>query len=405
VLAARRACGLYPAIAGLALAIVPIAGTAVLAAEPEAPATADRREVYPAEFFARFAPSTALDMARRVPGFAIDTGGGDVRGFAGAAGNVVFDGARASSKSEGIEAILARIPARRVIRIEVGPGHLFGSDFAGKSQVLNLVLSREGGIDGNVKASAARLSTGKAYGNLEGSVLIRTGGSMFNLSGGSGRFAQVERGFDDIRRASDGTRVEFREKVNHLTDRSPYFSASWAAEHDASHAAHFNLRYAPGRFKLDQSNHVIPEVGPARDDVLSQILRPAKYEVGGDLTRPLAGGALKLVALANRRERDDYDASFNRIAGVTTGGFEQTVVSRYDEVVGRASWSHPRFLGLVAEFGSELAFNRLDNRTALFAVRQGGVRSRIDLPVDQAEVSELRSQSYVNLGRQLSGRD
>ena len=103
---------------------------------------------------------SALDIARRVPGFALDLGNADTRGFAGAAGNVVINGARPSSKAETLETTLARIPARRVARVEVGPGDLYGAEYSTKSQVLNVILSAEGGIDGNVTASVRRLYTG-----------------------------------------------------------------------------------------------------------------------------------------------------------------------------------------------------------------------------------------------------
>ncbi|HZG45093.1 MAG TPA: TonB-dependent receptor, partial [Allosphingosinicella sp.] len=71
-----------------------------------APAQATRTTAYDAAFFAQFAPRTALDIARRVPGFTLDLGNTDTRGFAGAAGNVVINGARPSSKAETIETTL-----------------------------------------------------------------------------------------------------------------------------------------------------------------------------------------------------------------------------------------------------------------------------------------------------------
>jgi len=97
--------------------VVALAAAAPLAAQQPVgegpdltPATqATRSTRYDAAFFAPFAPSSALDIARRVPGFALDQGNSDVRGFAGAAGNVVFNGARPSSKSESLETLLARI--------------------------------------------------------------------------------------------------------------------------------------------------------------------------------------------------------------------------------------------------------------------------------------------------------
>ena len=93
--------------------------------------TGKRTTSYDAAYFAQYAPRTALDIARRVPGFQLDLGATqtdlgqvDVRGFAGTAGNVVFNGARPTSKAETLEVTLARIPAQRVIRVEVGPGDL-----------------------------------------------------------------------------------------------------------------------------------------------------------------------------------------------------------------------------------------------------------------------------------------
>ena len=51
---------------------------------------ASRTTGYDAAFFAQYAPRTALDIVRRVPGFQIESGNSDTRGFAGAAGNVVI---------------------------------------------------------------------------------------------------------------------------------------------------------------------------------------------------------------------------------------------------------------------------------------------------------------------------
>jgi hypothetical protein len=365
-------------------------------------AEAPRTTTYEAAFFAQFAPNNALDIVRRVPGFQLEETEGEVRGFSGTAGNVVLNGSRPSSKSESLQAMLAKIPARRVLKVEVASGDVYGSDYAGKSQVLNVVLSKEGGVDGNVKASILRLHEGSVTPNLEASALIRSGASSFNVSAGTGRFRQVEVGFDDITRASDGARLEFRDKVNDIDEYNPFFSASWSHEGATNRSVHLNLRYAPSRFKLFQTNHVTPAVGPERDDRLRQDYRNTAYELGGDITRPLGGGALKLVALANRRDRDNFDSYNNRVADVTTGGFEQFQNARYDEVLGRLSWSHPKLLGMTAEIGNELAYNKLENATELFLLGPGGARTRIDLPIDKATVDELRTETYLNLGRPLT---
>ena len=123
------------------------------------------------------------------------------------------------------------------------------------------------------------------------------------LSGAeAGRSAQTENGFDEVRRASDGVLLERREKTNVVSERFPAIAASWAHDGGANKAAHLNLRYAPGHFTLQQFNHVTPASAPARDDRLTQDSHPTRYEIGGDITRPLGSGALKLIGLANRRE-------------------------------------------------------------------------------------------------------
>src|SRR5450432_900752 len=87
---------------------------AALAAEPPAPqAIAGPAEAspsvisYPASFFASMGAETAYDMVLRVPGFAFDDGS-SVRGFAGAAGNVLIDGQRPASKTDDLISILRR---------------------------------------------------------------------------------------------------------------------------------------------------------------------------------------------------------------------------------------------------------------------------------------------------------
>src|SRR5690242_19642076 len=93
----------------------------VVAAPAPAPATAPAQEgvtSYPASFFDAAHPNTASDMMRYLPGFTLDTGNG-VRGYEGAAGNVLIDGQRPATKSDDLGSILSRILASQVERIDV----------------------------------------------------------------------------------------------------------------------------------------------------------------------------------------------------------------------------------------------------------------------------------------------
>src|SRR5688572_18831907 len=139
----------------------PDAPAAAPAADPARSESVGGRTIYQAAYFRAFSPSNALEIVERVPGFSLDLGAQDVRGFGQAAGNVVINGSRPSSKSDTLATVLARIPASRVARVEVGPGDLFGSEFSGKPQVLNLVTTAAGGLAGTVNASLARTYDGR----------------------------------------------------------------------------------------------------------------------------------------------------------------------------------------------------------------------------------------------------
>ena len=399
------------ALAGASLAVLAAAGPALAQATGDrpvpAPTQATRTTSYDAAFFAQYAPRTALDIARRVPGFNLDLGNADIRGFAAAAGNVVINGARPSSKAETLETTLSRIPARRVSKVEVGPGDLYGADYSSKSQVLNIIMSAEGGIDANVTGSVRRLYTGRLVPDGSASALIRRGASSINLSAGTANVLNHEEGTDTLVDVATGEVVERRRKFNSYHDFNPYISGSWALERAADKAIRVNARWSPGQFDLHQRNRVTVTGEPPRDDSLLQDYDNPVFELGGDVTRPLAGGAIKLVGLATRRKRDYFDSYVQRNGlrddgAVQVGGFEQFQKAKRNETIGRLTWTRQNLAGFSVETGGEAVLNTLDNTTELFVVEADGSKTRIDLPIDSAKVKEKRGEVFVNVGRSLS---
>lgn len=375
-------------------------------APPPGSTQATRTTAYEAAFFAQYSPRTALDIARLVPGFALDLGDLDTRGFAGAAGNVVINGSRPSSKAETLTDTLRNIPASRVVRVEVGPGDLYGSEYSTKSQVLNVILSAVGGVDGNVTASIRRLYTGRIVPDGSVSALIRTGQSSINLSAGTSNVLNLEEGTDELVDITDDTHefIEHRRKFNSYRDFNPYISGSWALEKASDNALRANFRWSPGKFYLTQRNHVTPAAGPERDDDLLQNFKSPVYEIGGDVTRPLAGGAIKLVGLATRRQRDWLERYRFRTEGGGTvlGGFEQLQDAQRNETILRLNWTRQNLAGFSVETGIEGALNTLDHQVQLFEFLAGGTPVQKPLPIDEAKVKEKRAEGFVRIGRQLS---
>jgi hypothetical protein len=370
-----------------------------------------RTTAYDAGFFAKYAPRTALDIVQRIPGFTLDLGntaastGQDVRGFAGTAGNVVVNGERPSTKSETLDAYLSRIPASRVKRVEVGPGDLHGADYTGKTQVANLILIEGGGgLAGNATVSAERHFTGKITPTGSATASLSRGPSTFNIAGDTSRFDQTEEGFDLLTNSVTGERIELQRKVNDIVDYSPFLSASWALDKGSSDSADLNVRYHLDHFILHQRSHVTPTVGGEHDDALVEDDPTKTFEIGGDVTRPLAGGAIKFVGLVSRQRRHTLDESETGDLGhrEVLGGFLQLSQAQRNETLGRLTWTDPKLAGFNFEAGGEVAWNTLQDNLSLFELEQGGTETRIDLPLDNARVTELRGEFWVNGSRPLT---
>ena len=111
-------------VAAIALAGLPAMAWAQDAA-PAAPAPAGQTTTplrsFDPVYFAQFAPRTALDMVRQIPGFSIAEGE-DRRGLGQVSSNVLINGERFSGKSNDVVSELGRIGAANVIRIELIDG-------------------------------------------------------------------------------------------------------------------------------------------------------------------------------------------------------------------------------------------------------------------------------------------
>src|SRR5689334_7844118 len=118
-------------------ALVQAAAVAAAPAPVEAPAQ-QAVTSYGPEFFASMRLANANEMVQRIPGFTLDTGS-SVRGYEGAAGNVLVDGQRPSSKSDSLDEYLRRIPAAAVARIDIIRGGAPGIDMQGKPVIANVV--------------------------------------------------------------------------------------------------------------------------------------------------------------------------------------------------------------------------------------------------------------------------
>lgn len=136
--------------------------------------------------FAAARPNTALEMINRIPGFSFD-GGDNVRGFAGAAGNALIDGARPTSKTDGLGDTLARIPIDQVERIDIIRGGAPGIDMQGQTVVANVIRKK---VDTFQQVFSVRSflfsDTGKTIPGWNYQATRRVGEHQFDFSAGRG---------------------------------------------------------------------------------------------------------------------------------------------------------------------------------------------------------------------------
>lgn len=336
---------------------------------------------YPASFFEAAQLNTANDMVARLPGFVFD-GGSGVRGFAGAAGNVLIDGERPTTKSDDLVSILRRIPASQVERIDVIRGGAPGIDMQGKTVLANVVRKGGASTTGLISIVNQFIYDGR---NAPG---IRLEGSRR----GEGKILEgslVMAGFVDDG-AGDGQLVQ-RDASGVLLDRADIESEADGGQYVGTAA--YETPLAGGKFRINgraffqrfyYGEHDTFELSPvvAKDRELEERL---ETEIGLRYGRDL-GPRTKLETLFIQQwKSQDFGLRFQ------AGGDEERYTNErtLGETIGRSSINFRQSDKLSMEFGGEGAFNWLESETA-YSVNG----SPITLPAANVRVEEKRGEVF-----------
>ena len=339
---------------------------------------------YPPAFFAQAQPANAQEMIARLPGFTFDDGA-DVRGYEGAAGNVLIDGQRPASKSDDLYDILRRIPAGQVARIDVIRGGAPGIDMQGKSVLANVIRARSGGIHGLVAVSdEASVDDGrhKVYARLEASgggdgrawEVALKGGNAGDWGSGDGPHTRI---FAD---GSPTVRGRVQSQANGMPSAAsgsyelPLFGGRLKV----------NGRLASDRYDYDETSRdaaPAPRLTRTHDGDDTD-----ETEIGANFGRGF-GARLRLDLVALRRSKDETFAELFRPPG-STAAFSQA--SGTVETIGRGVLKFAQRPSLSWEAGGEIAVNTLDNRVRF---SQDGVA--IALPAANVRVEEKRWELFA----------
>jgi outer membrane receptor protein involved in Fe transport len=356
---------------------------AVVAPAPSGPEAAGVTS-YSQAFFAAQNPNSALEMVGRLPGFSLDTGDA-VRGFEGAAGNVLIDGQRPASKTDSLDTILSRIPASKVERVDVIRGGAPGIDMQGKTVIANVVLKKGGAIRGLFAVSGYHLGDGRTFPGVRAEASGSLPGDRtweLALRGGGGPDDGIGPGVSSFKFANGAPTQQIRIAI-HGDDVSG--SATGAFETPLfGGRLRVNGLYAPEKFKEPETDTVI---APTLDvQTFNFVQKTTDTELGGRFTRNFGPDTnIELVGLHSTRHRSVDSTSL--VDGSNSDFFNDRHSS---ESIARAVVKRRFGQKVSVELGAETADNKLDSATR-FTV-DGASQ---DLPAANVRVEEKRSEAFL----------
>lgn len=341
--------------------------------------------VYLADVFAAAAPASARDMLDRMPGFSLVQPDADVRGYSGAQGNVLIDGARPASKREDVSELLRRIPAEAVERIELIRGGAGGVDMGGYAVLANVVRKHVVEAEGEVQFGGLASTDGWAAPSGQAHYVRRWDGRVLELT------ARLEPEFDDDsgkgsiwRETAGGVETKRRQEVTRKT------------QHDAEVAATWLQPLAGGQFNATAA---VRGEGARADTVLKALSGAAELEIideREDFTelelgaryQGALGAATTAEALASQRlgRLIAYERSER---GGETESFDET--TRTGESIARIDLTHRRSNQLSLSAGLEGAFNFLESEARLTEHR-----APVFLPGSDVRIEERRVEGALS---------
>ncbi len=362
----------------------------VIAQVPDSGSQGSDNVTYPPEFFQRYQVNTALEMVNRVPGFSLDDGG-DLRGFGTSVGNVLINDKRPSTKGDAPSAILARISADQVEKIELIRIKVRDIDLQGHIEVVNVVLSQDSPTIyrwelhwretvGTGSSPGGSISLSDNWNDIEFNVGVDARWAKFGDPG-------TVRTFD-----GDGTLTEIRTNVDdgHGPNANAYLNASsWLGETFVQLNSKVGIENRNIYFYFDNFPQGVGE--EPNSEVITTLRRNIRLDMSFDAERSfsdnLSAKGIVLYALLDgdpQQSQEDLDFDGNR----TRFQLEDEKFTDY-ELITRLETDWSGFTGHAVQLDIERAFNVLDNEQIL-TDDTGAGPVVIDVPGGNTRVEEER---------------
>lgn len=364
---------------------------------------AESVQIFEPAYFARYNPTSVLEMVNQVPGFSVQEGE-SVRGFGGAAGNVLINGERPSTKT-GLAPLLGRTSPGNVVRIELITGQSATLDMRGQTKVVNVIMKEEAAAqpiswdllvratpDGRIQHQGMLSTQRSLFGgqiNLSGVHTTQgnngPGGGGF-VNGGRHRYDALGRSYEY---ATGYTQQQPDALVGNFEFERPFGWGALRLNGSANLIEFDSARY----FEIYTPDPTGPLTGleTNRGHVEEQ-----RYTLGGDIERKFGPTSAKLITY---HTRNFLNNSSNFTTWTGAGGLILSTTARPEQengesiVRGQLNWklsdSH------AIEVAAEGAYNFIDNITGLTLASPAGVTSRF-IDGSDTKVEEFRSEFQIS---------
>lgn len=405
----RRRNSYAPRAAAIGVALVgaPAFAQADLPTTPEPTQTTGNSAVtatYTPDYFARFAPRTALDMVNQIPDFALSETS-DNRGLGQASQNVLVNGERVSGKTNDARTTLQQISATSVERIEIVDGATLGIPGL-TGRVANVVAhSRAMHVQFHWDSQYRRhVPDQLTVGGISMSGRIGASDITLSLSNDDG-LRRGGRGPETVR---DGNGLITLTRLEHDVFRKdqPRLTGTLSRRWSDGSILNFNLSGE----RLIFSGRFDALATPADGSVQSRELfvdrqREWRVEGGGDYQFGIGSGKLKLILLQSFG-RNPTTGTFTELSfapgAVRTGDrFSQSADSGESVLRAEYSWSAG---GADWQVAAEGAYNFLDVTSDFANLQPDGSFLSVPLPGGNSFVDEWRGESQITRSWQLAPR-
>jgi len=370
------------------------------ATETAPPASGSAQSYTPADF-ARYAPRNALDMLNQVPGFDIRDSA-QQRGLGQATGNVLFNGARPSSKDD-IFAQLTRIPADQVSRIDIVDGASL--DIPGLSgQVANVVFAAGGGVSGQFSwvPEFRPHNTDPLLWRGDVSVSGKSGEIAWEAALSNADSGRGGADGETLILAGDGSLIQRRFDVVTSDYDSPKLSGKVTWDPAGASVLNVNGHYQRTYSRFREDGQRFTPGAPDEFRTVRQKNDTWNYELGGDYSFGLGPGTFKAIGLRRfSHEPFSVEVVSEFADGSDSTGERFTQTGDLGETIARGEYNW-KMLGGDWQVAGEAAYNTLDNVAALFTLDPTGDFVEVPFPAGTGGVSEDRYEGSLSFGRSLT---